>query len=156
MLQELENNEKYSTFLKLVRDANLTDMLNEPNQNLTLLVPKDEIFNELTDLKRELSNKKDRLQYFIKTHMLPDVLCCSGISESQWPFVRTVSALSNAALRLNRDRRPKVQNAGITKCDIIATNGIIHEINDIIAVADDKNRDVQQLQQHFGPFFGGF
>lgn len=28
--------------------------------------------------------------------------------------------------------RPQIQNAGITKCDIIGTNGIIHEINDVI------------------------
>lgn len=154
MLQELENNDKYSTFLKLIRDAELTDMLTDANQNLTLLVPKDEVFNELSDLKKELAGNKERLQFFIKSHILPDVLCCTGISQSQWPFVRTISTLSNASLRLNRDRRPKVQNAGITKCDIIATNGIIHEINDVIAVADNKNRDVeQQFHQQFGPFW---
>lgn len=46
--------------------------------------------------------------------------------------MRLVKTVNDVDLRLNRDRRPKIQNAGVTKCDIIATNGIIHEINDVI------------------------
>lgn len=61
-----------------------------------------------------------------------DVLCCAGIVSSEWPFVRLVKTINDVDLRLNRDRRPKIQNAGVTKCDIIAKNGIIHEINDVI------------------------
>lgn len=61
-----------------------------------------------------------------------DVLCCAGIVKSEWPFVRLVKTINNYNLRLGRDRRPQIQNAGITKCDIIGTNGIIHEINDVI------------------------
>lgn len=44
-----------------------------------------------------------------------------------------VKTINDVDLKLNRDRRPKIQNAGVTKCDIIATNGIIHEINDVIS-----------------------
>lgn len=61
-----------------------------------------------------------------------DVLCCAGIVPSEWPFVRLVKTINDVDLKLNRDRRPKIQNAGVTKCDIIAKNGIIHEINDVI------------------------
>lgn len=61
-----------------------------------------------------------------------DVLCCAGIVPSEWPFVRLVKTINDVDLRLNRDRRPKIQNAGVTKCDIITKNGIIHEINDVI------------------------
>lgn len=68
------------------------------------------------------------LQFFL----FSDVLCCAGIVPSDWPFVRLVKTINDIDLRLNRDRRPKIQNAGVTKCDIIAKNGIIHEINDVI------------------------
>lgn len=61
-----------------------------------------------------------------------DVLCCAGIVPSEWPFVRLVKTINDVDLKLNRDRRPKIQNAGVTKCDIIAKNGVIHEINDVI------------------------
>lgn len=69
---------------------------------------------------------------FILRVFFPDVLCCAGIVPSEWPFVRLVKTINDVDLRLNRDRRPKIQNAGVTKCDIIAKNGIIHEINDVI------------------------
>lgn len=59
-------------------------------------------------------------------------LCCAAIGQSQWPFIRLVKTINNINLKLNRDQRPKIQNAGVTKCDIIAKNGIIHEINDVI------------------------
>lgn len=74
-----------------------------------------------------------------------DVLCCGGIVETQWPFVRVVKTLNDYDLRINRDRRPKIQNAGITKCDIIAKNGVILEVNDVISVRD-KESQVDGLQ----------
>lgn len=62
-----------------------------------------------------------------------DVLCCAGIVQTQWPFVRVVKTINDYELKISRDRRPKIQNAGITKCDIIAKNGIILEVNDVIS-----------------------
>ena len=55
-------------------------------------------------------------------------------------------------LRLNRDRRPKIENAGITKCDIVAKNGIIHEINDIISTSQ-RTGHVAHEQQFFNQFW---
>lgn len=66
------------------------------------------------------------------------MLCCAGIVPSEWPFVRLVKTINDVDLRLSRDRRPKIQNAGVTKCDIIATNGIIHEINDVISTKQQR------------------
>lgn len=45
-----------------------------------------------------------------------------------------VKTINDYDLRITRDRRPKIQNAGITKCDIIAKNGIILEVNDVVSV----------------------
>lgn len=136
--------------MKLIQDSNLSSILEDPNQNLTVLVPKNEVFDEVDDFFTEMAADKARVEQFVKTHILPEVLCCAGISQSQWPFVRTVQSMNNANLRLDRDRRPKIQNAGITKCDITATNGIIHEVNDIIAVtkSQDHNNRFQEQFEH--------
>lgn len=67
-----------------------------------------------------------------------DVLCCSGIVQSEWPFIRVVTTLNGKELNLSRERRPKIQNAGITKCDVIAKNGVILEVNDFISVTKHK------------------
>lgn len=138
MLQQLESNEKYSTFLQLINDANLTSILEDETKSYTLLVPNNEHFKEVEDYLTEIQSKEDQMEFLIKSHIIPEVMCCAGITQAQWPFVRSVQALSNAHLRLDRDRRPKIQNAGITKCDIMATNGIIHEVNDLIAIQQQR------------------
>lgn len=75
-----------------------------------------------------------------------DVLCCAGIVKSDWPFVRLVKTINDVDLKLNRDRRPKIQNAGVTKCDIIATNGVIHEINDVINPKQLQRTPIQRTE----------
>ncbi|CAO1408001.1 unnamed protein product [Diamesa tonsa] len=151
LLEALKTNPQYSMFLKLVQKANLTSMLSEDTDDgMTLFVPKDEVFQEVADWLSEKT--KSELENIIKSHIVPDVLCCAGIVKAEWPFVRTVETLNKNALTLNRDRRPKVQNAGITKCDVVAKNGIIHEINDIISI----NRQVQNVQQPQNNFYGNF
>lgn len=134
VLEMLQNNSQYSQFLKLVTHANLTSLLEEDSdEGLTLFVPRNEVFDEVEDWMKEKS--KAELEELIKNHIVPDVLCCAGIVRSEWPYTRSIQSLSKRQLVLNRDRRPKVQNAGVTKCDQIGTNGIIHEINDVIHVA---------------------
>ncbi|XP_063706199.1 transforming growth factor-beta-induced protein ig-h3 isoform X2 [Culicoides brevitarsis] len=149
LLQQLEATEKYSTFLRLVKEANLTSLLEDHTKSYTLLVPKDEHFKEVEEFLSEIESKEDQKEFLIKSHIIPEVMCCAGITQSQWPFVRSIPALSQAHLRLDRDRRPKIQNAGITKCDIIATNGIIHEINDLIAVQKQRPQQPQHDQNPF-------
>lgn len=72
--------------------------------------------------------------------LISDVLCCAGIVQTQWPFVRVVKTINDYELRISRDRRPKIQNAGITKCDIIAKNGVILEVNDVINVRQKESQ----------------
>lgn len=133
-LLEMLEQSKYTQFRKLVQKANLTSLLEEASDDgYTLFVPRDEVFSEVGDWMKEKSDAE--LEELIKNHIVPDVMCCAGIVRSEWPFTRSIEALSKNQLTLNRDRRPKVQNAGIVKCDQVASNGIIHEVNDVINVA---------------------
>lgn len=36
------------------------------------------------------------------------------------------------------NQRPWIKNAGIIKCDVLATNGIIHEISDMLTYEKEK------------------
>lgn len=67
-----------------------------------------------------------------------DVLCCTGIVASDWPFIRTIQTINLKSLRIDRNRRPMIGNAGITKCDVMATNGVVHEINDVIVIKESR------------------
>lgn len=128
LMEMLETNPNYSQFLKLVKKANLTSMLEDlDGKGYTLFVPRDEVFAEVDDWMKKKS--ESQIEELIKNHIATDVTCCAGIIRAEWPFTYTIKAISGNSLSLNRDRRPKVQNAGVTKCDIIGTNGIIHEVS---------------------------
>lgn len=155
LLELLENNPQYSQFLKLVIKANLTSLLEEPNEpkGYTLFVPRNEIFEEVDDWMKEKT--AGELEAIIKNHIVPDVMCCAGIVKSEWPFTRTIQTISKNQLTLTRDRRPKVQNASVTKCDQIANNGILHEINDLINVLPRQELPSNNFYNTFfnRPFF---
>ena len=143
LLEVLESNPNYSKFLELVRMANLTDLLAKPEGDYTLLVPKNDAFEELEE---SLPKDESELENLIKTHIVDDVVCCAGIIPTNWPFVRSIESLNGHHLRITRDRRPKIQNAGVTKCDTIASNGIIHEVNDIIVPLSRQQQQAQKPQ----------
>ncbi|XP_023159048.1 transforming growth factor-beta-induced protein ig-h3 [Ceratitis capitata] len=153
LLQLLESNPMYSKFLELVRAANLTTILSNADDSYTLLVPKNDVFEEVADWETTLTKDKSELENLIKTHIVNDVVCCAGIIPTNWPFVRSIEALNGAHLRITRDRRPKIENAGVTKCDAIATNGIVHEINDILIPQRRQHRPQQpSYQPHLDTF----
>ncbi|XP_016035044.2 periostin isoform X2 [Drosophila simulans] len=150
MLKLLEANPNYSKFLELVRKANLTQLLSNDSRSLTLLVPKNDVFEELNE-SGEGSKPADPMA-LVKTHIVEDVVCCAGIIPTNWPFVRSIESISGQHLRITRDRRPKIENAGVTKCDVVATNGILHEINDIIVPRPQRQQ--QQRPQLIPPGAG--
>lgn len=140
ILEVLENNPQYSNFYSLIKRTNITDILSKSSESFTVLVPKNDVFEEF----EEISQDQKVVESLIKTHIVNDVVCCAGIIPTNWPFVRTIETLNNHRLRISRDRRPKIENAGVTKCDIIATNGIIHEINDVIVPKKKTNWPVHE------------
>lgn len=143
LLDSLKTNPEYSMFLALVEKANLTELLSASNESLTIFVPKNDVFLEVKEWYDQTMDSTEDLDYVIRTHIVPDVICCAGIVQSNWPFIRTAETINQQRLKLNRDRRPQVQNAGVTKCDIVAKNGIIHEINDVISVQKKRRADAE-------------
>lgn len=143
LFDALKTNPEYSMFLALVEKANLTDLLSASNESLTIFVPKNDVFLEVKEWYDQTMDSTEDLDYVIRTHIVPDVICCAGIVQSNWPFIRTTETINQQRLKLNRDRRPQVQNAGVTKCDIVAKNGIIHEINDVISVQKKRRADAE-------------
>jgi uncharacterized surface protein with fasciclin (FAS1) repeats len=157
LLEMLQEKEDYSMFLKFMQQTNMTSLLDTTEDSFTVFVPKDDVFREVIDWYKEMLNEKnqDELADLVQSHIVPDVLCCAGIVRSDFPFVRSVESINKHHLHLNRDRRPKIQNAGVVKCDIGAKNGIIHEINDVIIV-NSKMRPSGRPQDKERPIYGSF
>ncbi|GAB0094832.1 transforming growth factor-beta-induced protein ig-h3 [Sergentomyia squamirostris] len=145
LLEILETTEKYSKWRDFVRAANLTNLLEDVEHDYTIMVPTNEVFREQREWYEEKLAKPEEAELIVKNHMLPDVLCCAGIVPSEWPFVRTIESLSGRPLRIDRGRRPVVANAGITKCDVVAKNGVLHEINDVIIPKERQRTPVSSF-----------
>lgn len=140
------------------------------SSNLILLMVSRMAIGPMAQTPIESIWRKIRKYWFGNYSRFADVLCCAGIVPSEWPFVRLVKTINDVDLRLSRDRRPKIQNAGVTKCDIIATNGIIHEINDVISTkqqrrtaggtrvssSESSEEDAPVLRKHQFPFMPDF
>ncbi|XP_034488844.1 transforming growth factor-beta-induced protein ig-h3 isoform X2 [Drosophila innubila] len=160
LLKSLEANPNYSKFLELVRKANLTHLLTNDSDSFTLLVPKNDVFDELSESSESKATAQSQAELVaqVKTHIVNDVVCCAGIIPTNWPFVRSIESISGHHLRITRDRRPKIENAGVTKCDVVATNGILHEINDVIVPRPTQQHRRPQLSPNYQPHddFDGF
>lgn len=72
LLQLIESNDEYSKFADLIKEANLTDILSNTNRSLTILIPKNDIFNEVKDYFDELrkDENKNLLEDVIKAHII--------------------------------------------------------------------------------------
>lgn len=66
----LEANDNYSMFLRLIQKSNLTAMLDDVNQNLTMLVPTNDIFRELKEFYDELLENRSQLERFVRLHII--------------------------------------------------------------------------------------
>lgn len=150
LLEMLRSTPHYSQFYKMIMKSNLSSLLEE-SSGLTVLVPSDSTFHELGDWLKE-KKEAGEIDDLIRNHIVSDVKCCAGIVRSQWPFINSFKTISNNYLSTNRDRRPTIQNAAVTKCDILAKNGIIHEINDIINV-EVRRREPANNNFGFNNFF---
>uniref|UniRef100_A0A6B2EGS4 Putative transforming growth factor-beta-induced protein ig-h3 isoform x2 n=1 Tax=Phlebotomus kandelakii TaxID=1109342 RepID=A0A6B2EGS4_9DIPT len=145
LLEILDSTEKYSMWRDFVRAANLTSLLEDVEHDYTLMVPTNDVFREQKEWYEEKLTKPEEAEMIVKNHMLSDVLCCAGIVPSDWPFVRTIESLSGRPLRIDRGRRPVVANAGVTKCDVVAKNGVLHEINDVIIPKERQRTPVSSF-----------
>lgn len=70
LLGALEANDNYSMFLQLIKKSNLTQILDDANQNLTMLVPTNDIFRELREFYNELLENRNQLEHFVRLHVL--------------------------------------------------------------------------------------
>lgn len=74
LLEILESNERYSMFVKYIKDVGMSDLLANTDKSLTLLVPKNEVFSEVKDYFDELKakNNKKKLEEVIKAHIVDE------------------------------------------------------------------------------------
>ncbi|GLH05934.1 Spermatophylax protein 12 [Gryllus bimaculatus] len=141
VLDKLRNLGNYSILLRLIENANLENELKQ-NAPLTILAPPDSVFEQLDPVDLQLLHNDTQLAArIIKHHILPEMLCCTGIGASSWLFVNRVETLDGhyVAVRRDSDDNVHIGTTTVRQCDIMATDGIIHSVNRIMVPMRRKN-----------------
>lgn len=142
LLETIQKSELFTTFAELLNGTKLEEELNESNSSFTILVPTDDAFERLpAKVLATYKNNPEKADELLRLHVIPDILCCSGVGYQSFPFTKTVKTLSPYTLTQGHDGQNRVRfaDASTTQCDQIATNGIIHSVNKVIIPAPRRS-----------------
>ncbi|XP_046676048.1 transforming growth factor-beta-induced protein ig-h3-like [Homalodisca vitripennis] len=139
VLQLIADNPQLTFFKRVLEGTEMEKDLELKSELLadgfTLLAPTDDSFNRLDEdvLSRLLTDKKFADEV-VRTHVLKGPVCCSSISSIPWPFTNNVKTIDGRKIQVNRDRRNRVLfgNSATEKCDVIATDGIVHIVDNVL------------------------
>lgn len=135
ILDLINEDERYSTLKQLLKDTEVEKVLQENNRSITFLAPTDETFATLEEVDRKmLLENKEKAEEVLKMHVLTEVLCCSGVGPHTWGFNSFVPTLGSQRVEVGRTgSQVRVNRAVVTSCDNLATNGVLHTINKVLA-----------------------
>jgi transforming growth factor-beta-induced protein len=130
VLELLERNADFSRVLALIRAANLTDLL-KGDRPLTFFAPTNKAFTALSaDFLKQINDDKVKARKVLLSHMISDVLCCSGVFSSQF-FVSHEATLDGWLVGIDRSNSAGVlyDTVPVQTCDRTASNGVVHAVD---------------------------
>src|SRR5674476_976569 len=118
----------FSTLVSLLQKANLTDTLNGTT-NYTVFAPTNAAFEKVpSSTLADLANNTTALKRVLLYHVVPGTLLSKDIKGNG-----TLTTANGLSLPYSvTSTVVTVDNAGITKTDINATNGVIHVIDSVM------------------------
>ncbi|KAJ8266680.1 hypothetical protein GJAV_G00133390 [Gymnothorax javanicus] len=145
----IEVKDELSTLSALAQEAGLLDKLGEPGQ-MTLFAPTDEAFDKIDrEVLNRLMSDKGVLQALLKYHLLKSVQCSEAIMAGS--YYETEEG-TNIEIGCDGDSLTVNGIKMVLKKDIVASNGVIHLIDQVLM--PDSAKDVMELvgpsQSRFG------
>ena len=127
----------FSQFSEALKASGLLPLLEDPTGHFTVFAPTDQAVKKLDRRSKEfLLTGGGCAANILKSHILPNVLC-SGIVEGR---ARTNNLLGDLVL-LERNSKDilTVEGVELIMKDVMATNGVIHVIDDVIIPSSAKS-----------------
>jgi len=138
IVETVNSFENLTTLYTAVGAAGLVDALSDNTTNLTVLAPNNKAFDMLDNgvLDRLLANTED-LADLLGYHVIPGYILSSDLSDGA-----TVTTLQGEDLTVKIDGGVYFVDANgdesmVIQADIMATNGVIHIINNVLAFDDE-------------------
>jgi len=155
VIDVLALNSNLTRLVSLLKSAGLADEL-QGEGPFTIFAPNDEAFGSMrkNDLKK-LEEDPELLKTFLKNHVAKGSTCCSLIRHGSYMGIGSIRIPSLAGegnrgnqLRLHsfHGMHNFVNHAQILECDSVASNGVVHVINDVL-----KPRELQRPNSRHNP-----
>ena len=117
----------FSTLLAAVKQAGLVDTLKGEGP-YTLFAPTDEAFAKIPQSQLQaLLNDKKMLTSVLTYHVVADNVPSSDVVK-----LKQAKTLQGQSISINASNGVKVDNANVIMTDIVASNGVIHVIDEVI------------------------
>ena len=130
IVQIAASNPQFSTLVSLVKEAGLVKTLSGKGP-FTVLAPTNAAFKKVPAATlAALQADPDKLRAVLTYHVIPGKVPASKVVTLNGKSVKTVEG-STVKITV-RGKAVKVNNATVTKTDIMATNGVIHVINSVL------------------------
>jgi len=159
LLEMLSGNPGNSRFLDLIKATNLTEVVNLPAR--TLIVPTNQAFDDLEDeVLARLEEDPAFAKETVERHLLKEVLCCAGIHRNNILFNTSRKRTESGQLvsvRRSASGHLYADKAEITKCDMVSTNGVAHQVDALLLPrrgghAQERRSDTIKNIFNFNPF----
>lgn len=136
IVQVVTNIPSLSRFLELIQFSGLISELDtEPEDGRTLLAPTNAAFDKLDPrITAKLASDKNFAQKVVQKHILEEILCCSGIQKNNIFFntSRRRSSAGQVSVRRTTSGHLYADKAEITKCDLMASNGVVLQLESLL------------------------
>lgn len=135
LMDLLSSNETFSIMTRLLQETGLADELSKSGKSYTVFAATDDAWNEIqTDTLNEIMTDKQKARELLKSHILPETLCCSGVHRDIFfGNVRYHTLGGNRhTIRRARNGQIRVGDVPVDVCDLTTTNGVVHLIRHVI------------------------
>lgn len=128
LVQTVKANPDFATLMTALRAADLNGALSTAGP-FTIFAPTNEAFKGLTGLEDMLkSENKERLASLLKAHIVAGAITANDLRDGQ-----TLTTLDGEPLVVSvMNNKIRINGAEIAQPDILATNGVLHAIKDVI------------------------
>merc|ERR1712168_767705 len=148
ILKVITNGGKYSKFLELLEFSELQEEL-EAGDGKTLLVPTNSAFDKIDEeTANKLKEDKDFAAQVVRKHFLNEVLCCSGIQRHGLLFNNSRKRSSSGdvvAVRRSNSGHLYADKSEISKCDMMATNGVVHQVESLLTTSAETSSAQERM-----------
>lgn len=157
ILHILKTNPEFTQLMMLIKNFDLEEMF-KAQDPITFFAPTNEAFKSLSEAARnKLEKDPEKLTSILKSHMVADVLCCSGVFRNSFSFAAREVNLNGwiIAVEKGRNNGVAVNNVPVVSCDQTATNGVVHSVAQFIPEAL-RRYDVVRAVSPWQRFLKGF